>query len=374
MKRKNTAAIALSAAAAVGAAGSILPIFVRPPKMKIESAHGREWMSVIDDNVLLSELAIPGTHDSGAEKIPFAFFSKCQNLPILSQLEAGCRFLDIRLRLKKGVLTLVHGQTPCLNAAARLQNYTLDQFLTQLYTFLKENPTETVLVSVKRDSGEKDGFVEAFYEKYLCAAPRYWYLENRVPTLGETRGRAVLLRRFSAGDYPLTDQNGGLNMNPQLWWDMSGKKIRGYKKFPMESLNGGNGAGVVCLQDCFSLAPQAKWHGAFQPLLDRGRYEGETMLNFLSCTGFLSPAAAAVGLNRRFLGSNGSMMKNGGIYIFDFIDAEVAEKVYEANAPHRVPEKRYPVNNRAYAPQPETVLSRWLGGYTHLVYHAASRI
>lgn len=366
MKSKGLCAALVPAAAL--AAGVLLPLFVPSPAMKKISGHGGDWMSVLSDDVPLSALAIPGTHDSGTKNAPFALIAKCQNLSIPSQLEAGCRFLDIRLRLKKGRFILAHGVVPCL---AEHGLYDFDRFMGELNDFLRMNPTETVLVSIKRDAGESEGFVRLLYEKYLSNGR--WFLENRMPTLGEVRGKAVLLRRFEQDDYPLTDENGGLNFSPALWGNSAGRQAHGYRKFRMERLDGTDG-GEVCLQDCYSLAPYAKWYGAFCPLLDRGRAEGETVLNFLSCTGLLSPAAAAVSLNRRFSQSDTPLLADGGIVVFDFLDASIAEKVYTANAARRDAAKTYPAHRRPCAPQPEYLLSRWMNGYANLVYHAAKRV
>ena len=80
-----------------------------------------DWMAELPDDRLLSEIHIPGTHDSGTQYVQLAFFSKCQALSIREQLEAGFRYLDIRLGVdeKDGVFQLMHGFTKCTVPVAR---------------------------------------------------------------------------------------------------------------------------------------------------------------------------------------------------------------------------------------------------------------
>ena len=55
------------------------------------------WMSEVSDDTLLSNITVPGTHDSCAcSNIPFV---RTQYLSISKQMEAGLRFLDLRCRV-----------------------------------------------------------------------------------------------------------------------------------------------------------------------------------------------------------------------------------------------------------------------------------
>ena len=50
-----------------------------------------DWMESVDDEVLLSDMVIPGTHDSATKYCELAFITKCQALTIGDQLAAGFR-------------------------------------------------------------------------------------------------------------------------------------------------------------------------------------------------------------------------------------------------------------------------------------------
>ena len=67
-----------------------------------------EWMKYVDDNTKLTELSIPGTHDSGARHSIGDVAGKCQDMSIADQLASGVRFLDIRLKLNNNKLVVVH--------------------------------------------------------------------------------------------------------------------------------------------------------------------------------------------------------------------------------------------------------------------------
>ena len=72
-----------------------------------------DWMSRLPDELPISQITLPGSHDSATQHVQLAFFSKCQALRIGEQLDAGFRYLDIRLALDGEVLRFVHGFTKC---------------------------------------------------------------------------------------------------------------------------------------------------------------------------------------------------------------------------------------------------------------------
>lgn len=59
------------------------------------TAHS-SWMGDIPDDARVTELSIPGTHDTCSVD-GLLGFGKTQNLDLVDQLNAGIRFLDIRL-------------------------------------------------------------------------------------------------------------------------------------------------------------------------------------------------------------------------------------------------------------------------------------
>ncbi|WP_228453080.1 hypothetical protein [Chryseobacterium sp. CH1] len=69
------------------------------------------WMAGLQDNISLSKISIPGTHDSGAriDAPVVSGTAKTQDLSIAEQLNAGVRFLDIRCRHIDNSFTIIMG-------------------------------------------------------------------------------------------------------------------------------------------------------------------------------------------------------------------------------------------------------------------------
>lgn len=152
-------------------------------------------MSSIDNDKFISQLSIPGTHDSGALYEPVSGVAKCQNLTISEQLQAGVRYIDIRCRRIDNSFTIYHGPI--------YQHANFDDILNDCNNFLKDNPSETIIMSVKEEynaSNSTKSFEEIF-NNYINKNKTIWYLNNEIPTLGEVRGKIVLVRRFKANNY-----------------------------------------------------------------------------------------------------------------------------------------------------------------------------
>ena len=67
------------------------------------------WMSAVPDDTLISELSIPGTHDTCALIDHPLGFARCQNRDLREQLYSGIRFIDIRVKRTMEGLKVYHG-------------------------------------------------------------------------------------------------------------------------------------------------------------------------------------------------------------------------------------------------------------------------
>ncbi|MCR5217652.1 phosphatidylinositol-specific phospholipase C [Treponema sp.] len=162
-----------------------------------ESYTSANWMSQISDSAQVSAISIPGTHDSGATYESVYGTAKCQSLSITDQLEAGVRYLDIRCRNYEDAFVIHHGSV--------YQHLNFDDVLTACQTFLSENPTETIIMSVKEEYdayGNSKSFETVFLE-YMDSYSDLFWTHSYIPSLGDVRGKIVLLRRFSASTWPL---------------------------------------------------------------------------------------------------------------------------------------------------------------------------
>lgn len=149
------------------------------------------WMSGIPNSSSLSEVTMPGTHNTMA--LFGGALAECQSWSLASQLRAGVRFLDIRLRHVKGNLTIHHGVS--------YQRAHFGHVLQGVVDFLEEYPSETVLMRIKEELSETYdiyGAVVSYIHRY---APWDMLWHSRLmPTMGQARGKLIVLQDFPGPD------------------------------------------------------------------------------------------------------------------------------------------------------------------------------
>jgi 1-phosphatidylinositol phosphodiesterase len=152
--------------------------------------HNPDWMSKLKDDVPLSQLSIPGTHDT------MSFYGgdivQTQSLSLDSQLESGVRVLDIRCRHIEDIFAIHHGSV--------FQNAYFGDVLNIVTAFLKNHPGESVLMRVSEEYNPENNtrtFDETFRDYYWKTwNTSFWKGNSNNPTLGEIRGKIVVLQKF----------------------------------------------------------------------------------------------------------------------------------------------------------------------------------
>lgn len=165
----------------------------------------KTWLRDIDNNKKISQLSIPGSHNSAAchAALPSV---QCQGATVTEQLNHGIRFLDIRvgkLFLGNDVkdLQVIHGKFPVKIPFPLKLTDTLDE----VYQFLQNNNSETVIVSIKQEGSDdwdndNDEFGKLIWDRYINPNKDKWYLNTDIPKIGDVRGKAILFRRFGVKD------------------------------------------------------------------------------------------------------------------------------------------------------------------------------
>ncbi len=290
-----------------------------------------DWMKNIPDDFLLSEINLPGSHDSCTKKVKFSYFSKCQDLSVFEQLNIGIRFLDIRLEKTGNKLKTVHSFADCYKSPKGKENLLLDHVLNDCKTFLKANPSETVIISIKRDNGaSSEETFDVFYENYLKNDPD-WYKENRIPTLCEVRGKMVLINRCCVDndDDFFTDNDTGLNFSG--WPDQSKPTNYDYAVVPIPRRDGKTQEKYF-LQDMYKLSPKNKWEKAILPLLREPPQESGIIFNFFSAVNLLhNPRNCSKYVFKRFLKYNLTPFKKYGWIVLDFPTEKICRKIILTN-------------------------------------------
>ncbi|ROT35585.1 1-phosphatidylinositol phosphodiesterase [Sodiomyces alkalinus F11] len=211
----------------------------------LSSSDLSAWMKRLKDEYPLSLLSIPGTHNSPTcyTALPSV---RCQAVGVSEQLENGVRFLDIRVSATpdNDNLALVHSAFPISLTGTKW----LGDMLAEIYAFLDRNPSEAIIVSLKREGTGKasdqdmsrylrDRFIKGNNGKDA----KRWWTRGHIPTLGDVRGKIVLMRRFNVADSVRKSENDGkgFGIDASVW--------------PDNCEDGKCGGGLVRVQDFYEI-------------------------------------------------------------------------------------------------------------------------
>lgn len=166
-----------------------------------ENVTGINWMSHLPDDMLLSDITMPGVHDAATAHTNFEVNSsaQCQQHSIESLLNCGVRYFDMRMGKHVGVpnITMVHGPVAycVLPNGSPLTWGTVENWIER---FLMANPRETVVLQLKIDRGDQDfkDLVYDYFQNRVNNRPYLFFVGDYIPTLGECRGKMVILSRL----------------------------------------------------------------------------------------------------------------------------------------------------------------------------------
>lgn len=332
------------------------------------------WMKYVDDNKFLDELSIPGTHDSGTCSVdndtePQSSQVKCQQDYIPTQLLEGIRYFDIRLG-KGNDPGICHGDFYLFKKDGYYLH--LSDVIGYFKTFLSENPREVLIMLASRGNDEAtDDSVTTAFAKVMDDKPDLFYTSSHVPTLGEVRGKIVLLRRFRLAGNSASGHTWGLDLTE---WD---DKIKAHSDSTtmclVQDARGFEAAGEtgdkepyctkVYAQDKYKLTGTDKlsWvDNALKETTGRTRNKVDVVdddgakvqvqercwsINYTSCTGlshggnhFTSARVVNEHLYKSpYINPGGTeetksdYLKHIGIIASDFVDAALARSIYQRN-------------------------------------------
>ena len=153
-------------------------------------ANNRRWMTALKNDLRLSDLTIPGTHDTMS--LHGTDYVRTQTMDLWSQLVSGVRVLDIRCAIAGEQFKIYHGNI--------YQNANFTDVLRTVTVFLHQNPGETVMMRVKEENtNDPEMFENIFHLAYWQGPYRsyMWRGKNPNPTLDEVRGKIVILQDFA---------------------------------------------------------------------------------------------------------------------------------------------------------------------------------
>ena len=207
------------------------------------SANPQAWMNDLRDDVLLSSLSIPGTHNSPTCHVAPPSV-RCQAVTPREQLNNGVRFFDIRVQpqnpddTNRDELALVHSVFPISLTGTK---YFRD-LMNEVNEFLDQNPSEVLIISLKREGpgDATDEQLSRILRDHYATSDSRWWVQPKIPTLGEARGKVVLVRRFNLLEEMKSEHDGnGWVIDAAAWAD--------------NTANATCPTGHICIQDFYEV-------------------------------------------------------------------------------------------------------------------------
>lgn len=189
-------------------------------KDPVNYAYATDWMDEIPDDVYLSSVNIPGTHDTGTasvweDGVAQLSITSCQKLYYGEQLNVGARSFDIRCNATSDTASpsdvkIIHGFAIAQCSNRDDSDLTLQNIFDDSVRFLKEHSSETIVMMVKPDSGSKTGLTHAVTQ-FIKNNPSYVYKGEGIPSMCEARGKIVFIRRYEIDKNLYNPESDGVN-------------------------------------------------------------------------------------------------------------------------------------------------------------------
>jgi 1-phosphatidylinositol phosphodiesterase len=150
--------------------------------------YNPNWMSKLG-NMNISEMTIPGTHDSCA-KVNLFEWLQCHSWSMGYQLLAGIRFFDIRCRHINNKFDIYHDMFYC--------GLSFSDVLDECRNFLAKYQGEAIIMRIKPEYKSENctrSFQDTFIE-YLSTYDDILHLSEKIPMLDDVRGKVWVLQEF----------------------------------------------------------------------------------------------------------------------------------------------------------------------------------
>lgn len=302
-----------------------------------------DWMGQLPPNLqqqLISNIVIPGTHDSGTAGLSlggriidtFRNISRCQDFDIATQLQMGIRFLDIRVATDTPhqYSYIVHDgpiNICCLNPTTR-QYLTLNEVILTCVAFLAAHPNESIIMCIKAADGSSLPVLMGELNRFILQNPNQFYTLPNIPTLAQAQGRIVLIHRFP------------VPQGQQLGLDFSDWNVQAENPTPAGCffLPAPPAPQLALIQDKYSLWNYGLDAAVAQKMLyfnnSRAEFLGlqaplPLFLNLASCTRLGGVRALSVNINAQILAALAGELL--GCVIMDFPNQATIDRVITSN-------------------------------------------
>ena len=291
------------------------------------------WMKSIPDTALLSEVNLPGTHDTGAMAVvqdmsgilDNTSVTKCQKHYFEEQLATGVRSFDVRCNATSSSATvddvmIIHGNS-LIQCYDRYGNkLSLGNILYLSQQFLKAQPSETIVLLIKPDDGTHEDLARTL-KAYIEKNPNLFWQSDTIPTMRQARGKIVLLRRFET-----TASNTLTAFGPNLtqWDNQDYAATKGLVKLP------GTTGSTVYIQDAYQQTGSAKKEYVSGAITQSTSVPKNAYIyNYTSCTlGFVIDTTRDINPWLYQQSLNGKRLGN---IMLNYSDLMINQKIYRSN-------------------------------------------
>lgn len=235
--------------------------------------NGNNWITPLDDDIYVSQLSIPGTHDAATSKVSGLIGSagRTQDYTIEQQLNMGIRAFDLRPTCtniggassgRNPDLPIHHGIIDC--------DITLKEIFSAFNTFLNNNPGEFIIVTCRWENegdphvdyvnplgGRKWDIFNQAMTNFLNNATNY-PVSRQVTfkpelTIGQMRGKILIIMRPNQGSSPDSYYANTAHMGTTFvtGWPAGGADVRTSAYFKSEYE--GSAIGYAVIQDYYDV-------------------------------------------------------------------------------------------------------------------------
>jgi 1-phosphatidylinositol phosphodiesterase len=250
--------------------------------------------------------------------------ASCQNWDLATQLQHGIRYVDIRCRHIQDVFAIQHENIYVgFNFGKGVRDVCVD--------FLQANPSECIVMQIKHEYTDADNSLtfQQVFDGYTQGLESFFYTDDHIPTLGEVRGKIVVVRRF---DLDSSDPRG---LSPDPWQDNATFDVQ------YAATNPPNETVTFHIQDQYNLNDSTtgiKWLSV-KALLDRATVDASDAwyINFASGSGLanvLFPDGVAAAINPQLYDYLGGapFAARPGTLMLDFPDDNMIRRIIKLNA------------------------------------------
>lgn len=330
------------------------------PAIPSTSTVGNNWITPLDDNIYVSQISIPGTHDAATGDGTTFRLGKTQELTLDQQFEIGIRAFDLRPAVRNNDLILCHGVVAT--------TFAWDQVMERFKYYLSEHPGEFIIALIRhedeydRNNANWGSIMQGKLESLKAETnpkTNESYTADFKPdlTVGELRGKILFLCRDWTkynNDGPVVGGYTGWSHSP------SGSEVSIYSR----TVNG-----TMNIQDCYapsedgqskiyntSKFPEIKWTG-IKTLLDKSMkfHTDPTLINRWSVnhtSGYVDWVSTTDGYRKNAANNNIKLYNyinsttwcgSTGIVLMDFVGAHTSgdHTVYGDLCPQAIIDNNY---------------------------------